>query len=308
MPTLVGERLFCIYHLFTKEVFIVLKRLILGVAAAATIVSGSAAVADISIGVIAPRGTDQAAARWSEYAAYLTSEIGQKVVMKPYLPSEVLKKAAGNDFMLVNPTQTVILMEKHKAKHLATLNKKSGSQFGGVIAVRKDSGIKKSADLVGKKVMGLKFRAAAGAYLFQTHHLIQKNINPHTDFASFTEGKTQVELVMAVNDKKIDAAFVRTGMLEGMAKKNKIKLSDFTAVDKASGKLLRTTISFPEWSLMAMPAADSGVAAKIKQSSMAMTAGSAASKKAKIKGFVAPVDIAPMREVMQDLGVYPYDD
>jgi len=200
----------------------VLKKLLLSITAIATIATGSAALADISVGVIAPRGKDQSAARWSEYASYLSGEIGQKVVMKHYLPSEVLKKAKGTDFMLVNPTQTVILMEVHKAKHLATLNKKSGSQFGGVIAVRKDSGIKKSADLVGKKVMGLKFRAAAGAYLFQTHHLIQKNINPHTDFSSFTEGKTQDQLVMAVNDKKIDAAFVRTGILESMGKKGKI--------------------------------------------------------------------------------------
>jgi len=60
--------------------------------------------------------------------------------------------------------------------------------------------------------------------------------------------------------------------------------------------------------MLSMPGTDSGVAEKVKTSSLAMKAGSAASKKAKIKGFVSPVDVAPMQAVMEDLGVYPYDD
>ncbi|MDX1810746.1 MAG: PhnD/SsuA/transferrin family substrate-binding protein [Gammaproteobacteria bacterium] len=287
-----------------------LKKWFIGFTAVATLTVSSAVLADISLGVIAPRGKDKAQQRWAEYGTYLSKEVGEKVSIVPLLPSEVLKQSKEMDFMLVNPTQTVILMTVDKAKQLATLNKKSGSQFGGVIVAKKGSGIRHAADLKGKKVMGLKFRAAAGAYMFQTYHLILKGINPHTDFASFTEGKKQDDLVMKVKNGVIDAAFIRTGILESMAREKKINLDDFVIVDQKSAgsfKQMLTTVLYPEWSLMAMPKADHVVAEKIKNSSIAMNADSTMAKAAKIVGFVKTVDITPMKDVMEELGVYPFD-
>jgi len=288
-----------------------LKNLIVAATGIATVLVSSAILADVSIGVIAPRGKDNANKRWSEYASHLTKDIGEKVKIIPFLPNEILKSTDKVNFMLANPTQAVILMETKNAANLATLNKKGGAQFGGVIVARKDSGIKVSNDLIGKKVMGLKFGAAAGAYLFQTYHLVKKGINPHEDFSSFTEGKKQDELVMKVKNGSIDAAFIRTGILENMTRENKININDFVVIDRETGensRIARTTRLYPEWSLLAMSGTNSGLVNKIKRATLNVDSHSKAAENAKILGFVRAIDMQPMKDVMMELGVFPYDD
>ena len=270
------------------------------------------AEASISVGVMAPRGPLKAMKRWIEYGRYLSEKLGEKVKITPLSPTNMIPVAnAGSvDFALSNPTMAVILQESYSAKPLATLKKKNGSYFAGVIVAKKGSGITKSEHLRGKKVMALKFRRAAGAYTFQTYHLQQKGIDPHKDFASFTEGKRQDELILAVGRGEIDAAFVRSGMLENMAKEGKIKLEDFVAVDQRLDKSvpqLHTTELYPEWYLSAMKGTDKALAARIKAATLEILANSRVAKRAKIKGFVEPVSMDSMKTALKALKIKPFD-
>ena len=270
------------------------------------------AEASISIGVMAPRGPLKAMKRWIEYGRYMSEKLGEKVKITPLSPTNMIPVAnAGSvDFTLSNPTMAVILQESYSAKPLATLKKKNGSHFAGVIVTKKGSGITKSEHLRGKKVMALKFRRAAGAYTFQTYHLQQKGIDPHKDFASFTEGKRQDELILAVGRGEIDAAFVRSGMLENMAKEGKIKLEDFIAVDQRIDKSvpqLHTTELYPEWYLSAMKGTDKALVARVKAASLEILANSKAAKRAKIKGFVEPVSMDSMKTALKALKIKPYN-
>jgi twitching motility protein PilJ len=270
------------------------------------------AQADINIGVIAPRGELKALKQWTDFGKYMSVSVGEKVTIKPYTPRNLISAAAEKkvDFMLSNPTQAMILKEVHGATPLATLNKKSGSQFAGVIVAKKGSGISKAEDLKGKKVMALKFRKAAGAYIFQTYHLVQKGIDPHKDFASITEGKKQDDLVMAVKSGKIDAAFIRTGILEAMDKEGKIKLDEFVIVDQNTTDgypLAHTTALYPEWYLSSLKGTDAGKADKIKMAALALKPSDKAAKKAKIKGFVEPVSMDGMTAALKALKIKPFD-
>ena len=270
------------------------------------------AEAAINIGVISPRGPLKTMKRWLEFGRYISKKVGEKVKITPLSPTNMVPvaQAGGVDFTLANPTMAVILQESFNATPLATLKKKNGSQFAGVIVAKKGSGITKSEHLKGKKVMALKFRRAAGAYTFQTYHLMQKGINPHKDFASFTEGKRQDHLVSAVGKGDIDAAFVRSGLLENMAKEGKIKLEDFVAVDQRSDKelpQLHTTQLYPEWYLSAMKGTDKKLAARVKAASLELPAKSKAAKRAKITGFVEPVSMNSMKTALKALKIKPYD-
>jgi two-component system sensor histidine kinase TtrS len=270
------------------------------------------AQASTSVGVLAPRGELKAIKKWAEFGKYLSAQIGDKVEIKPYAPRNLIKaaKAGEVEFVISNPTQAVILQEVHGAKPLATLKKKGGSQFAGVILAKKGSGITKSEDTKGKRGMALKFRRAAGAYTFQTYHLHQKGIDPHKDFSSFTEGKKQDELVLAVKNDKTDVAFIRTGILEAMEKEGKIKMDDFVVVDKvedSSFPLVRTTVLYPEWYLSSLNGTDSGVADKVKSATLSLKASDRAAKKAKIAGFVEPVPMDSMKAALKALKIKPYD-
>jgi len=271
----------------------------------------SVAVADINLGVLAPRGELKAKKRWNDFAAYLGAKTGQKFKMVALPPRNTMEAVENGqiDFMLTNPVLTAKIEKIHGADLLATLNKKSGSVFAGVIVAKKGNGIKTGTDLKGKKVMSLKFRAAAGAYTFQTYHLHQQGINPHKDFASMRAGKKQDDLVLAVKAGIIDAAFVRTGILESMQKEGKIKIDEFVIVDQHNSdeiKQVHTTDHYPEWYLSAMKGADKALSEKVKTAALALKADDAVAKKAKVRGFVKAVPLDGMKAALTALKIAPF--
>lgn len=272
----------------------------------------SIAFGEIKLGVNAERGELKAIKEWGELANYLSSTLGQPVKLVPLPPAKLLD-AVGNkevDFLLANPVQSVVVKEKYGFAPLATLNDKMGSQFAGVIVAKKGSGISKGADLKGKNVMSLKFKSAAGAYLFQVYHLLQQGIDAHRDFASFKEGQKQDDLVLAVKAGVIDAAFIRSGQLEAMEKEGKIKIEDFAIVDKRDDPgfpFLHSTVLYPEWFFSVTTKTDSKLVAKVKTALLKMTPDTKASKEAGINGFVNAASTEGLNQAMKSLKVPPYD-
>lgn len=267
----------------------------------------------IKFGVLAPRGELKAQARWTALAEYLQAETGKQVSLVPLPPARVFNAASQQqvDFVLSHSPHTVQLQEKLGASILATLNTQAGPYFGGVIVASKESGIRSAEDLRGKKVMSLKFRAAAGAYIFQTYHLMNKGIDPHRDFAFLREGKKQDDLVLAVRNGLIDAAFVRTGLLEAMEREGKIKMDEFVVIDQQNDtdfSLRRSTTLYPEWCLSALPKVDAATTHKIKTAAMKLSAEHPAAQKARIKGFVEPVALDQIRQALHFLKISPFDN
>jgi ABC-type phosphate/phosphonate transport system substrate-binding protein len=283
-----------------------------GLVAVLLSITSTSIFAVTNIGVLAPRGELNSMKQWRAFGKYVGEKIGDDVVIKPYSPKNLIKAAINKevDFMLSNPTQAVILQDVYGATPQATLNKISGSQFAGVIVAKKGSGITKAEDLKGKKVMSLKFRRAAGAYTFQTYHMFQKGIDPHKDFASFKEGKKQDDLVLAVKAGIIDAAFVRTGILENMQKEGKIKIDEFIVVDKVADSnfpFLRSTALYPEWYMSSLQGTDATKVDKVKLAIMSLRPGDEAARKARIKGFIEPVSMDGMKAALKALKIQPYD-
>lgn len=266
---------------------------------------------DLKIGILAPRGELKANARWHEFGNYLGKELGKTVTIVPLPPARVTAAADSGkvDFLLSHSPHTVYVEQKLDAKVLATLNTKAGPRFGGVIISKSGSGIVSAADLRGKDVMSLKFKAAAGAYIFQTYHLLQQGIDAHKDFASIREGKKQDDLVLAVKNGLIDAAFVRSGLLENMQREGKIKIEEFEIVDRRETPgfpLLHSTELYPEWCLSALPNASAEDTDKITAALFKLTADMPVTKKARIKGFVKPVTLDGIKQALKALHIAPY--
>ncbi len=264
------------------------------------------------LGVLAPRGELKANARWQALAEHLQQQLGSPIKLVPLPPAKVIAAADGGeiDFLLSHSPHTVYVAEKLGARVLATLNPPAGPRFGGVIISKKDSGIRSAEDLRGKQVMSLKFKAAAGAYIFQTHHLMQKGIDPHKDFASIREGKKQDDLVLAVKNGLIDAAFVRTGLLENMEREGKIKLAEFEIVDNRQDPefpLLHTTELYPEWCLSALPSVSTEDAERMTQTVLQVSPDLEAARKARIQGFVSPVPLEGISQALRSLHIAPYN-
>ena len=272
--------------------------------------TGLAHAVEIKFGVMAPRGAIKAMKRWGGLGKYLEAELGATVTVVPLKPggfADAMKSGA-IDYGLSNPVVAVILKEKLGAQALATMNKKSGSKFAGTIISKKGSGITKAADLKGKKVMAFKFKRSAAAYVFQVKHLIDKGIDPHKDFAVFKEAKKQDDIVLAVKGGFFDAGFIKSGLLESMAKEG-ISMSDFEIVDKQSDSLtsVHSTALYPEWTVSTSKTAKPEVTSKLKAALLKMTASTPASKKAKIVGFVEAVSLDGLAGTLKSLKLPPFN-
>ena len=267
--------------------------------------------AELKLGVNAPRGELEAKTRWAAFAEYLSAQLGQPVTLVPMRPSDLMASAqAGKlDLVLGQGVQTVQLQEQLRATPAATVKGKEGAQFAGVILAKKGSGIVTAKDLKGKKVMSLD-KSTAGAYLFQVHYLHKQGIDPHKDFASFSEGKKQDDLVLAVKAGLVDAAFVRSGLLESMVKEGKIALADFEVVDAKQSNdfsLLRSTDLYPEWYLSVMPQVAPEIGSKIKAALLQMSGELPAAKAAGMQGFVEPLPLDGIKDALRTLKMPPYD-
>jgi len=267
--------------------------------------------AEVKLGVLAHRGELKAKDKWTIFSQYLGEQLGEDVTLVPLAIAKNLE-AAGNkevDFILTNPVLSAAIHENYKTKLLATLNKKAGSQFGGVIIASKKSGVTTAEGLKGKKLLTFKIGASAGAYVFQTYHMKEKGIDVHKDFSFFKEGKKQDDIALAVKSGAIDGGFIRTGILEALEKAGKIKIDDITIIDRANDDfpLIHSTKLYPEWVLMALNHVDEAKAEKVKAIALGMTPDLPASQKAGIKGFVEPLSLAELTAVLKDLKIPPFD-
>lgn len=266
----------------------------------------------IEVGVLANRGVSEAIKRWIGLGNYLSNELGVRVKIRTLRLSNVIPAAKDKtvDFILANPVQTLIMREKYAIKPLATLHKKSGTQFAGVIVSKKGSGITKGEHLKGKKVISMKHRVAAGGYLFQAYHLHQSGIEVHKDFATFGAGSKQDFLVMLVKNGQYDAAFIRTGILESMSKAGKISMDDFEIVDKKNDSgisLVHSTALYPEWFFSAISTTSDDLGAKMQAALLKISPASKVAKDAKINGFVKPLSLDGLKYAMKTLKLPPFD-
>ena len=290
-----------------------LRRLLtLSAVVAALFVGTSSASAEIKIGVLAPRGEDHAYRLWADLGLYLTDRMGEPVTIIPLAPTRSLYFLGNRhlDFLMSNPVQSAIAEEVYGATALATLNKRSGDQFAGVIVTRADSGIVTAAQLRGQRVVSMRVGVAAGGYIFQAYYLEQRGVRIPQDLASLEEGTKQDDLVMMVRDGRADAAFVRTGILESMARDGRISMDEFNVVDRRDDgfPLVRTTPLYPEWSMMAGSFVDHRVATRLRNALLALTPEHPAAQSARINGFVPPISLNGMKLALAALRIPPFDN
>jgi len=287
------------------------KIIVLGLVLVSLLGSFMSVAAEIKVGVQSPRGALKAMKRWGELSKYLEAELGVPVKIIPLQPGEFMTSISTGQisYALSNPVVAVSLQHKFGATPIATMNKKSGNQFAGVIISKKGSGITKGTDLKGKKVMGFKFKRSAAAYVFQVKHLMDQGIDPHKDFSIFKEAKKQDDIILAVKAGIFDAGFVKSGLIESM-KKDGISVDDFEIIDKKSDSLssVHSTELYPEWTLSANKDVPTGDVEKFKAAMLKLTASSEVSKKAKIVGFVEALPLDSLAETLKTLKLPPFNN
>ncbi len=119
----------------------------------------------------------------------------------------------------------------------------------------------------------------------------------------FTLQHTQDSVVDAVIDGRVDAGFIRTGLLEALSAEGR----DLSGVQHPGFPLHSSTRLYPEWPLVALRQADPALMRKVAALALGLEAGDPAARAAGIHGFTIPADYARVEEMLRELRLPPFD-
>lgn len=274
---------------------------------------------DIRIALRAHQGVSAALTQWQPTADHLSSKIpGYRFIMVPFTNiSEMNQAVSSGDFQfnLTNPSSAIEYINRYNSKPLATLvNKRQGkgySQFGSVIFTLSDqSDIHSLRDLKGKTFIAVD-EQAFGGWRVAWLELLKNNINPFVDFKSLKFGVgNQENVVYSVLNGKADAGAVRTDMLERMAFKGKINLTDFKVIGEKKKKgfpFLLSTDLYPEWLFSSVGKTDKTLQEAVSKELLLISKIDDAAINGEYIKWITPLDYSPVNDLLKKLKVGPYN-
>lgn len=282
------------------------------------IVSASlAAERPLKIGVLAFRPKAQALASWQPLAEYLTLKIGQQVELETYSYSELESAITYQqvDVVLTNPANYVVLryhngLSAPLATQVSDVEGFAVKAFGGVIFTRSEhQSIQTLADLKDKKIAVSKIESLGG-YKMQAYEMWDAGMSLPSSEDLYLTGMPHDKVVSAVIQGKAEAGFVRTGVLEALAKENKLDLAQIKIVNPQSLSAFPYQLStrlYPEWPIAVMPHVKEQQAKTLALALLSIKPDDLAAKAASIQGFTIPENYAGVEQLLRTMRVKPFN-
>lgn len=269
------------------------------------------------VGVTAFRDRSATVKEWQPTMDFIAAQIpGSRFEVVPLSLSEfeVELRDKRLDFLITNPLHYIIFESKYGASRAATLvkaeNGETVNQFGGVVFTRADRGdIAALADLRGKRVAATD-KTSFAAYVVQADLLQAQGMDLERDVNMSFLGFPQDLNVQAVLDRRVDAGFVRSGLLESMAQEGKIRLDQIKVLNgtkTGSFPFMLSTALFPEWPFAAMPHVSIGVQNQVIAALLRMPPDAPAAKAGRYYRWSTPVEYLSVQRLMQRMRIYPFD-
>lgn len=273
----------------------------------------------ITIGILAFRPISQVEAQWNPLADYLNSKVlGYQFIIKALNYTELEHSVENNsiDFILTNSSHFVQLAHKTAlSSPLATIinlkNEQPIRSFAGTIIVDYDNpDIQILSDLVGKKIATPSIKSFGG-YKMQAYELFKAGIRVPEEIEIIETSMPHDKAVFSVINGQVDAAFVRSGLIESLEKQGMIKHNQVRVLKPnfdSDFPFLTSTRLYPEWPFTAMPHVEEDLAGRVTGALLTLPHNSDITKAINIYGFRIPADYEPIRQVLRTLKVYPFDE
>jgi signal transduction histidine kinase/ABC-type amino acid transport substrate-binding protein len=281
-------------------------------AAATETAPPAAASQPVLIGVLSFRPIDQTLQQWTPMADYLSRSIPGhefRVVPMNYPDLDRAVKDGRLDFVFTNPDHFVLLRNQTSLAPILTvmpqINGHPVTSFGGVIVSRSDrTDINRLEDLSGRSVASPSAESLGGN-LMQLWEMRRQGIAfPQVSYLGMPHDRS----VQAVLDRTADAAFVRTGVLEGMAREGKLNLSDIKVINqkpKGDYPQVLSTALYPEWPFCSPGKTPEALVKAVTLALLSLEPGDPVTKASGIYGFSPPGDYSLVEAVMLRLRVHP---
>ncbi len=273
----------------------------------------------LTVGILKDRPQAIMETRWQPLADYLQEQFPEFNISLSILSVTKLNTAIERnqlDFVLTDPSHYIYLREKFPLSGLmVTLSEsiqgKEINALGGVIFC--DSGrsdINSLNDLKGKRVAAADTASLAG---FQAQYFALKQAGiTLADLSEITHfNGAQDNIVDAVLQGRADIGFVRSGLLEEMARQGLVNKSQIKVLNpqKLYGfPVAVSTRLYPDWPFLALHYVDLHIAHRFAVALMTLNINSPELlQRMNISGFSIAENYASVEQLMRDLQLEPFD-
>lgn len=271
----------------------------------------------LTLGVFTYRTPEKILKEYQPIAEHIAHKLHVNIIVRP-LSQEALEQEVSEgkiDIIATNPTHYLSLQKQGKTTGaIATLVKRYNTlitpYLGGVIITRADNThIRSLSELKGKTIAipGKKF---LGGYQTQAYELLKAGIDMNKDVTTVVV-KGHEAVVDAVLLGKVDAGFIRSGIIEKMKNEKKLlpqDLQDLFVIheQKFSYFPLKTSTNlYPEWSIVVSKKVDIETVSDI---AVALYSYKNAEEGADIiAGFTIPRDYGDIDTLARMLRIPPYN-
>ncbi len=292
-----------------------LRRFLTGLVLALGTALPALAADESLIAVLAFRDKGETERRWQPTADYLNQALpGHRFRVVALSLAEMQQDFAGlnPDFVLAQPTLHIELHHRQAMTRLATLvgPGQTGDRFGGVILVdARRHDLNTLADLKGKRLAAVN-TSSLGAYQAQAHALLQAGVDIRNEAQVLFVDAPQDRTIAALLEGRADAAFVRTGVLEAMLQEGKLAPGQLRVLaprqEPGFTQALSTRL-YPEWPFAARSHVPEALQKAVARALLAQPADHPASQAGQYRGWTLAGDYQPLRELLEDLELPPYD-
>ncbi len=269
----------------------------------------------VKILVVAIHGIETAKLEWQPTVDHLQSSLPQhSFSLIPFPPNDLakIKNVIVNneiDFVISQPAIYIDLEMNFGVSRILTMVKEGGlSEFGSTIITRADSGIGSIDELKGKTIAGVA-KLGFGGWLIGYKEMLDHGFEPYTDAKKVTFLGTQPTEVNAVLEGNVDAAVIRTGVLEMLSKKGKVNLADFRVLSPKKYPHFPFQVStplYPEWAFAKTTKVSNDLSKSVALSLLSNKNDSKTAQKAGYLKWTFPYDYQPVHKLLQELQVGPY--
>ncbi|MEI6116586.1 MAG: phosphate/phosphite/phosphonate ABC transporter substrate-binding protein [Burkholderiales bacterium] len=265
----------------------------------------------LTMGVLAYLPKSEIMERYQPIADYLNKALGDvniKIVALSYDNDEIEKALDRKelDLLLTNPGHYVKLKTTYQfIGPLVTQetfeNGQPTATMGGVIFTRADrADIKGLQDLVGTQIVAPDVRSLGG-YQAQGYEMLKAGLPLPKRITFVNKHDSVVTEVMA---GKADVGFVRTGVLEGMARTGQLNLSHVKVLNRQSGISFPAALStrlYPEWPIIATQKVSPQTIDRVTNALLSIKSDTSVARAARIAGFGPPKSYLQVEELTRAL-------
>ncbi|MFN3610636.1 EAL domain-containing protein [Tepidimonas sp.] len=270
--------------------------------------------AELRMGILAPRPLEAEERDWTPLLQALQRQMPHtplRARLLDYAALDAAVRARELDVIVTNPAHYVALRHTHGlSTALATLMRRrqgvETSAFGGTVLVRAESPLRRWQDLRGRRV-GVPHEESLGGWYLQRMELRRRGVRE--DEVTWERiGLPHENVVLALLEGRVEAAFVRDGVLEAMVAAGRVppdRLRVLQRQDLPGYPVAVSTPLMPEWPVAVVNNVDDDTRRALTLA-LLHAHEDAALRTGPLAGFAPPHGYTAVERILRELRVRPF--